>query len=95
MLRAVCDKVIVKPKERQAVTSGGIYLPECAQTRPLEATVVSVGTGILNKKGKRIPIEVSVGERVFLHPRMGQLIEYEGEEYISVSAEGILSILPD
>ncbi|KAL4601667.1 10 kDa heat shock protein, mitochondrial [Arapaima gigas] len=60
------DRVLVERLAAETVTKGGIMLPEKSQAKVLEATVVAVGPGAVNKNGQLQPVSVKVGEKVLL-----------------------------
>jgi chaperonin GroES len=60
------NRVLIKRIVAQTQTSSGIFLPEAAQKRPNEGTVVSVGPGLKDEDGKFIPVNVSEGDTVLL-----------------------------
>uniref|UniRef100_A0A1L8DTZ7 10 kDa heat shock protein, mitochondrial n=1 Tax=Nyssomyia neivai TaxID=330878 RepID=A0A1L8DTZ7_9DIPT len=64
------DRVLVQRAEAITKTKGGIVIPEKAQAKVLQATVVAVGPGARNKKGDHIPMAVKVGDQVLL-PEFG------------------------
>ena len=93
MIRPIMNNVLIKPDQKEEVTAGGIFLPEVSQYDRCEGTVAAVGPGYVNSKGKRVPPDVRVGDRVYLHRHSGQAFEYDGVKYIAVDADGILSII--
>ena len=60
------DRILVQRMKAEAKTAGGIFLPESAQKELNEAKVLAVGPGGMDKEGKRIPVSVSVGDRVLI-----------------------------
>ncbi|HEV8119659.1 MAG TPA: co-chaperone GroES, partial [Candidatus Polarisedimenticolia bacterium] len=58
------DRVLVRRMEAEEKVKGGIIIPDTAKEKPLEGKVVAVGSGRLDDNGKRIPLEVKVGDRV-------------------------------
>ena len=63
-LHPLNDRLVVKAVEPESKTAGGIYLPDSAQEKPLEAEVVAVGPGKVLENGKVVPLEVKPGDRV-------------------------------
>ncbi len=85
------NRVVIEPLESdEQVSAGGIYLPDTAKEKPQEGKVVAVGPGKLSDDGKRIPVEVAVGDVVVYSKYSGT--EYkEGEiEYLVVRDDDIL-----
>jgi len=74
------DRVLVQRIAAETKSKGGILIPEKAQSKGLEATVVAVGPGARNEAGTHIPMAVSVGDRVLLPEFGGAKVEMEGVE---------------
>ena len=62
-------------------TAGGIYLPDSAQKKEVEAEVVAVGPGGRDRDGKTIPMTVSVGDKVLLPEYGGHTVTLSDEDY--------------
>ena len=69
------DRLVLKPIERQEMTKGGILLPDTAKEKPQEGKVLAVGPGKLSDEGKRLPMDIKVGD-IVLYPRYGG-VEYK------------------
>ncbi len=63
-LQPLADRVVIQPLPREEVTKGGIVLPDTAKEKPMEGKVLAVGPGSLDDSGKRIPMDVKVGDIV-------------------------------
>ena len=92
-MQPIGDKVVIKPKKLEEKTQSGIVLPGTAQEKPHQGEVVAVGSGVLTEKGERIPLEVSVGDRVVYGKFGGAEVKVDDEEYIILSEKDILVIL--
>ena len=92
-LRPLGDRMVVKPIEQEEVTSSGIYLPETAKEKPQQANVISVGPGARDEDGKRIAMDVSVGDVVLFARYSGTTIKLEGKEYLILKENDILAIV--
>jgi len=90
-LKPLADRVLVKPIEREEVTKGGIVLPDTVRERPQEGEVLAVGDGRLSEDGKRIPLDVKVGDIVIYAKYGGTEIKIEGEELIILRESDILA----
>jgi len=85
------NRIVVEPNEEDAqMSAGGIYIPDTAKEKPQEGTVVAVGPGRLTDDGKRVPMEVSVGDKIVYSKYSGT--EYrEGDiEYLVVREDDVL-----
>jgi chaperonin GroES len=78
----LADRVIVKPLTRDEVTKGGTVLPDTAKEKPQEGEVLAVGPGRVGDDGKRIPMEVKVGDKVIYAKYAGTEWKYENEDYL-------------
>lgn len=90
-LKPMADRVLVKPIAREEVTKGGIVLPDTAKEKPQEGKVLAVGDGRLSEDGKRIPLDVKVGDIVIYAKYGGTEIKIEDEELIILRESDILA----
>ena len=90
-LTPLADRLIVKPIEREEVTKGGIYLPDTAKEKPQEGEVVAVGPGRLSEDGKRIAMDVKVGDRVIYAKYGGTEVKVDDEELIILRESDVLA----
>lgn len=88
------DKILVKPRPVQEVSAGGIIIPETAKDAPVEGTVIAVGSGILNREGIVVPLEVNVDDRVLFRKNNNATeIETDGEKYLIMSEIDVLAVV--
>lgn len=92
-IKPLGDKVVVKPAKVEEKTESGIILPESAQEKPHQGTVVAVGPGARDDKGNHIPLDVKEGDRVIYGKFGGVDLKYDNEEYIVLSEKDILVVL--
>lgn len=90
-LQPLGDRLVVKPIEREEVTKGGIVLPDTAKEKPQEGEVLAVGPGRLSEDGKRIAMDVQVGDIVIYAKYGGTEYKIEGEEVIILREGDILA----
>jgi len=90
-LEPLADRVVVKPIEREEVTKGGIVLPDTAKEKPQEGEVMAVGPGRLSEDGKRMAIDVKVGDRVIYAKYGGVEYKIEDKEVIILRESDILA----
>ncbi len=90
-LQPLADRVLVRPIEREEVTKGGIFLPDTAKEKPQEGKVLAAGPGRLTEDGKRIAMEVKVGDTVLYAKYGGTEIKVEGEELVILRESDILA----
>ena len=87
------DRVLVHRVEPEQKVKGGIIIPDSAQEKPLEAKVVAVGAGKLDDHGKRVPMQVKVGDRVLIGKYSGNEIKIGEIEHVIVREDEILGIV--
>lgn len=87
-VRPLHDRVVVKPHERETMTSGGIIIPDTAKEKPLKGKVVAVGAG---KKDE--PMTVNVGDNVIFSKYGGTEVQIDGDEYMILKESEILAII--
>ena len=90
-LQPLADRLVVKPIEREEVTKGGIVLPDTAKEKPQEGKVIAVGPGRLSEDGKRIAMDVKVGDIVVYSKYGGTEYKIEDEEVIILRESDILA----
>jgi len=90
-LQPLGDRLVVKPVEREEMTKGGIVLPDTAKEKPQEGEVLAVGPGRLSEDGKRIAMDVKVGDRVIYAKYGGTEIRIEDEELVILRESDILA----
>ncbi len=87
------NRVVVRPSEAAAeMSAGGIYIPDTAKEKPQEGEVVAVGPGRLTDSGDRIPVELSVGDKVVYPQYVGTEFKQDGEEYLIIGEDDILVV---
>jgi len=87
------DRVIVKPKEAEETTKGGIILPDTAKEKPIEGTIVAVGEGKAADNGTVTKLTVKVGDVVLYGKYSGTEIKVEGEDYLIMRESDIYGIV--
>jgi chaperonin GroES len=90
-LKPLADRVVVKPIEGERVSKGGIVLPDTAKEKPQEGKVIAVGEGRLSEDGKRLPMDVKVGDIVIYAKYGGTEIKIEDEEFMILRESDILA----
>ena len=92
-LRPLNDRILVKRVAEESTTKGGIIIPDTAKEKPAEGIVEATGNGKLSDDGKRVPVEVNVGDRVLFGKYSGTEAKIEGEEYLIMREDDILAII--
>ena len=92
-IKPLGDRVIVKPKEADEVTKGGIILPDTAKEKPVEGEIVAVGTGKVDEDGKKIVMELKVGDKVLYGKYSGTEIKVDDNEYLIMRESDVYAII--
>jgi chaperonin GroES len=92
-LKPMGDRVVVKPLARETVTHSGIVLPDTATEKPQEGEILATGPGKVTDSGKRVTLEVSVGQRVLFAKYAGTEVKVEGQEYLILRENDIMGII--
>ena len=92
-LKPLGGRVEVEPIEAEDITSGGIFLPETAKEKPQKGTIVACGEGERDDKGKRIPMDVKVGDVVLFNKYAGTEIKVDGKKVTILRENEILAII--
>ena len=90
-LEPLGDRVVVKAIEREEVTKGGIVLPDTVKEKPQEGKVIAVGPGKLTDEGKRIAMDVKVGDIVIYAKYAGMEFKLDDEELMILRESDILA----
>ncbi len=90
-LQPLADRLVVKPIEREEMTKSGIVLPDTVKEKPQEGKVLAVGPGRLSDDGKRIAMDVKVGDTVIYAKYGGTEIKIEDEELVILRESDILA----
>ena len=92
-LKPLYDHVVIERIEAENKTKGGIIIPETAQEKPLEGVVIAVGDGAYDNNGKRIPLDVKVGNKVLFKKWGGNEVVVAGKELTILKESDILAII--
>ena len=84
------DRVLVRRLEEKEIAKGGIIIPDTAKEKPQEGEVMAVGAGKI-EKGKRVPLDVKVGDRILFGKYTGSDITIDDQEYMLLREEEILA----
>jgi chaperonin GroES len=92
-LRPLQDRVLVRRVEPEAKTSGGIFIPDTAQQKPMEGEVVAVGAGLRDEAGKLQSLDVKAGDRVLFGKWSGTEIKLDGEDLMIMKESDIMGVI--
>ncbi len=92
-LKPLSDRIVIKPAAAEEKTKGGIILPDTAKEKPVVGEVVAVGPGKVSDDGKKVPMEVKVGDKVLYGKYSGTEVTVEGEEYLIMREADVFAIV--
>jgi chaperonin GroES len=92
-IRPLHDRVIVKRLDNERKTASGIVIPDNVAEKPDQGEVLAIGPGKLDDHGKRIPVDLKVGERVLFGKYAGQTVKIDGDEILVMREEDIMGVV--
>jgi chaperonin GroES len=92
-IRPLHDRILVERLEEQEVKKGSIIIPDTAKEKPQEAKVIAVGNGKVTDEGKKLPLDVKVGDRILFGKYSGSEVKIDDKEYLIMREEDVLAIL--
>ena len=90
-LKPLGSRIVIEPLESEDVTAGGIFLPETAKEKPQKGTVLAIGPGDRDEAGKRIALDVKVGDVVLFAKYSGTEVAYAGENFLLMDVSDVLA----
>ena len=93
-IKPIKDNIVVKRiEEKEEKKVGSIVIPDTAKEKPLTAEVLAVGSGRVLKDGKKLPLEVKVGDKVLIGKYSGSEVKLDNDEYLILKEDEVLGIL--
>ncbi len=92
-IRPLHDRIIVKRLQEMEKTAGGLYIPDTAKEKPVEARVVAVGSGKLLEDGTVRKPDVKAGDKVLFAKYSGSEVKIDGEEHLILREDDILAVV--
>ena len=86
-------RVLIEPLEQEEMTAGGIILPETAKEKPQEGKVLAIGPGERDDNGKRIAMDVKVGDKVLFAKYSGTEVKMNGKKLLILRESDLLGII--
>lgn len=87
------DRIVVTALKQEEETASGIIIPDTVKEKPQQGEVVAVGPGKVDDGGKRVPVDVSSGDRILYAKYAGTEIKLDGTDYIVLNEKDILARL--
>ncbi len=92
-IKPLGDRVVVEPIEQEEITAGGIVLPDSAKEKPQQGNVLAAGPGARDEDGKRIAMDVKVGDRVLYAKYAGTELKLDGKKLLILRESDILGLV--
>ena len=92
-IRPLHDRIVVKRVTEPEKTAGGLFIPDSAKEKPIEALVVAIGNGKILENGTVRPLDVKVGDKVLFSKYSGSEVKLDGEEHLIMREEDLLAVL--
>ncbi len=92
-IRPLHDRVIVRRKEEERTTAGGIVIPDSATEKPSTGEILAVGNGRTNDAGEVRPLDVKVGDTVYFGKYAGTELKVDGEELLIMREDDIIAVV--
>ena len=92
-LSPLADRIVITPLKQDEVTASGLVIPDTVKEKPQQGEVVAAGPGRLDDNGKRVPLEVGVGDRILYAKYTGTEVKLDNNEYIVLNEKDVLAKL--
>jgi len=92
-LKPLHDRIAVEAAEQEEKTAGGIIIPDTAKEKPMQGTVIAVGEGAKDEHGKRIPMDVKVGDKILYGKWSGTEVEVNSKKILIMKESDVMGIL--
>ena len=94
-IRPLHDRILAKRVNEEEKTAGGLFIPDTAKEKPLEAIVIAVGNGKILEDGTVRKLDLKAGDKVLIGKYSGSDVKLIGEDHIMVREDDILGVLED
>ncbi len=95
IVRPLYDRILARRLDEPDKTAGGLFIPDNAKEKPLEATVIAIGSGKLLANGAPQPISVKVGDKILIAKYSGSDVTLVGKDHIIVREDDVLGVLEE
>jgi chaperonin GroES len=92
-IRPLSDRVVIKALDESEQMRGGLYIPDTAKEKPSQGEVVAVGPGRISDDGKRLDMDVKVGDKVLYGKYSGTDVTLDGEEFLILRESDVLAVI--
>ena len=92
-IRPLHDRILAERLVEQDKTTGGLFIPDNAKEKPLEAIVISVGSGKRLDNGTLQALTVKAGDKILIGKYSGSEVKLDGKDHIILSEDDVLAVL--
>lgn len=92
-IKPLGDRILVRALEPKEQKKGGIIIPETVKEKPQEGEVIAVGTGKVTDDGKKIPLDIKVGDKVLFGKYSGTEVKIDDVEYLIMHQDDVFGII--
>jgi chaperonin GroES len=92
-VKPLADRVVVRALEDTEQMRGGLYIPDTAKEKPQQGEIMAVGQGKISDEGKRVQMELKVGDKVLYGKYSGTEVTVENEQYLILRESDVLAVL--
>jgi chaperonin GroES len=92
-IRPLHDRILARRIVAQDTTRGGLFIPDNAKEKPMEALVVAIGSGKLLDNGTIQAITVKAGDKILIGKYTGSEVKLDGQDHIILSEDDVLAVL--
>jgi len=87
------DRVAVEAVDQEEKTAGGIIIPETAKEKPMQGKIVAIGDGAKDEQGKRIPMDLKIGDLILYGKWSGTEVEVNGKKLLIMKESDVMGLL--
>ncbi len=87
------DRILVSRLKGEEKTKGGLFIPDSAKEKPMQGEVVAAGGGRITEDGKKIPMDVKVGDIVLFAKYSGNEVKIDDKEYLIMKEDDVLAVV--
>jgi chaperonin GroES len=91
--RPLHDRVVIRRVDQEGKTTGGIFIPDTVQEKPMEGEIIAVGPGARDERGTVVPLDVKQGDRVLFGKWSGSEVKLDGEDLLIMKESDIMGVI--
>lgn len=94
-MRPLHDRVIVKRREEDTTSPGGIVIPDTAAEKPIKGEVIAVGNGKLLDSGEVRKLDLKIGNQILFGKFSGTEVKVDGVEYLVMREDDVMAVIDE